>query len=177
MITVNKLLKCMPNLSKSKADAYFPYLKKAMEQFEINTVLREAAFLAQLGHESASLRYMEEIASGSAYEGRADLGNTEKGDGRRYKGRGPIQLTGRSNYRKYGQILGVDLENHPEKAATPEYGFKIAGLYWKLHELNALADSEDVRGITRRINGGYNGLADRLYRYELAKVALESKDV
>lgn len=87
-------------------------------------------YLAQLGHESAGFATLEEYASGSAYEGRKDLGNTEPGDGVRYKGRGVIQLTGRANYRRYGALLGVDLEKHPEQAATARLAFKIAGMYW-----------------------------------------------
>jgi putative chitinase len=131
-------------------------------RYEIDaSPLRLAHFLAQLGHESGSYRYMEEIASGSAYEGRGDLGNTQAGDGRRFKGRGPIQLTGRANYRHYGQAIGIDLENHPEIAAIPSVGILTACLYWHEHSLNALADADDIERITRRINGGVNGLADR----------------
>lgn len=123
--------------------------------------LRFAHFFAQLIHESGGFRYMEEIASGQAYEGRADLGNTEAGDGRRYKGRGPIQLTGRANYREYGRRLGIDFESHPEIAAIPSIGLLTACTYWTVKGLNALADADDVDRITKRINGGLNGLADR----------------
>jgi putative chitinase len=130
--------------------------------------LRLAHFLAQLIHESGSFRYMEEIASGQAYEGRKDLGNTQAGDGKRFKGRGPLQLTGRANYRSYGRRIGIDLERHPEIAALPSVGLHIALEYWKDRSLNALADADDVVGITRKVNGGENGLADR--RAHLAKV-------
>lgn len=171
-LTINQLKKIMPRLPQEKADLYYPHLIRAMQQYEINSGLRIAAFLAQLGHESADLRYMEEIASGEAYEGRKDLGNIYLGDGRRYKGRGPIQLTGRANYKKFGDLMMLDLVLQPELAATPEYGFKIAALYWTLKKLNALADLEDFREITRRINGGYNGHEDRVRRYELAKQVL-----
>jgi putative chitinase len=122
---------------------------------------RLAHFLAQLCHESGCMRYMEEIASGSAYEGRADLGNTQPGDGKRFKGRGPIQLTGRANYRAFGRKIGIDLERHPEIAAVPSIGLHTALEYWKDRGLNTLADADDIRGITRKINGGYNGLDDR----------------
>lgn len=131
--------------------------------------LRLAHFLAQLSHESGSFRYMEEIASGAAYEGRADLGNTEAGDGRRYKGRGPIQLTGRANYRRYGRRIGIDLERHPELAAIPSIGLHTALEYWHVHKLDALADLDDVVAITKRINGGLNGLADRKQHLERIK--------
>ncbi|WP_312049251.1 glycoside hydrolase family 19 protein [Acinetobacter courvalinii] len=123
--------------------------------------LRLAHFMAQLAHESGNFRYMEEIASGRAYEGRKDLGNTEKGDGTRYKGRGPIQLTGRANYRKYGRALGIDFENNPEIVALPSIGMLVACKYWFDNGLNELADKDDINLITRRINGGFNGLDDR----------------
>lgn len=130
--------------------------------------LRLAHFLAQLVHESGSFRYMEEIASGAAYEGRADLGNTISGDGKRYKGRGPIQLTGRANYRAFGQRIGIDLENHPEVAALPCVGLHIALEYWADRGLNSYADADDIHLVTRKINGGTNGLADR--QHHLAKI-------
>lgn len=130
--------------------------------------LRMAHFMAQLVHESGSFRYMEEIASGAAYEGRADLGNTQPGDGKRFKGRGVLQLTGRANYRKFGRIIGIDLERHPEIAAVPSIGLHIALQYWRDRNLNALADADDVVAITRKVNGGVNGLADR--KAHLAKI-------
>lgn len=123
--------------------------------------LRLIHFLAQLAHESGNFRYMEEIASGAAYEGRKDLGNTQTGDGKRFKGRGPIQLTGRANYRKYGQQLGIDFENNPQIVAIPSIGLMVACKFWADNGLNALADQDDLRSITRRINGGYNGFEDR----------------
>lgn len=131
--------------------------------------LRFAHFIAQLAHESGNFRYMEEIASGSAYENRKDLGNTEKGDGVRYKGRGPIQLTGRANYRRYGQALGIDFENNPTIVALPSIGLLVACKYWADNNLNALADKDDVTTITRRINGGLNGFDDRKNKLALIK--------
>lgn len=122
---------------------------------------RLAHFMAQLAHESGGFRYMEELASGQAYEGRDDLGNTEPGDGRRYKGRGPIQLTGRANYRTFGRAIGIDLERHPELAAIPSIGLHTALEYWRSRGLNDLADQDDIRAITKRINGGLNGFDDR----------------
>jgi len=126
-------------------------------------------YLAQLAHESAGFATLEEYASGDAYEGRADLGNTEPGDGRRYKGRGPIQLTGRANYRRYGGLLELDLEERPEQAAEPRVAFQIAALYWLDRGINALADVADFTGVTRAINGGTNGLPDRLARLAKAQ--------
>lgn len=129
---------------------------------------RLAHFMAQLAHESDNFRAMEEYASGAAYEGRKDLGNTQPGDGKRYKGRGPIQLTGRANYREYGRALGIDFERHPELVATPSVGLIVALRYWERKGLNALADGDDIVTITLRINGGKNGLDDR--RAKLAKM-------
>lgn len=134
----------------------------------MDTAQRLAHFLAQLIHESGSFRYMEEIASGQAYEGRKDLGNVEPGDGKRFKGRGPIQITGRANYRTYGRRIGIDIERHPEIASAPSVGLHLALEYWRVNRLNELADRDDVVAITKKINGGTNGLADR--RAHLAKV-------
>jgi putative chitinase len=128
---------------------------------------RLAHFMAQLVHESGCFRYMEEIASGAAYEGRKELGNVIPGDGKLFKGRGPIQLTGRANYKRFGQIAGIDFENHPEIVALPSIGLHVALLYWRDRNLNALADADDLVAITRKINGGINGLEDR--KLQLAK--------
>ncbi|WP_426755992.1 LysM peptidoglycan-binding domain-containing protein [Myxococcus sp. Y35] len=167
-VTVQQLRAVMPNLSQAKAEQYLPYLNQAMAEANITTPKRKAAFLAQLAHESGQLRYMEEIASGAAYEGRRDLGNTQPGDGVRYKGRGPIQLTGRANYRAAGRALGIDLEGNPHRAKDPDVAFRIAGWYWSSRNLNTYADAGNFREVTRRINGGYNGMADREMYYRRA---------
>lgn len=172
MITDSQLQQIMPSLSAAKRAAYLPYLNETMQAYGIDSPARAAAFLAQIAHESVELRYWEEIASGAAYEGRRDLGNTQPGDGKRYKGRGPIQITGRANYRKYGSTLGLDLENNPSLAATTPVGFRIAGAYWYSHGLNELADRGDFLTITKRINGGTNGLTSRQTYYETAKRVL-----
>lgn len=123
--------------------------------------LRLSHFMAQVMHESDGFRHMEEIASGKAYEGRQDLGNTQPGDGRKYKGRGPIQITGRANYRRFGRKIGIALERHPELAAVPSIGLHIALEFWKHRTLNKYADRDDIMTVTRRINGGFNGLKSR----------------
>jgi predicted chitinase len=140
-----------------------------MREFAITTQARAAAFLAQVLHESGRLRYFQEIASGRAYEGRGDLGNTHPGDGPRFKGRGPIQLTGRANYRWAGGMLGVPLEQQPLLAARHDIGWRIAGLYWRSRGLNGLADGGDFHSITQRINGGQNGAADRQALWAICK--------
>ena len=174
-LTLDQLRAIMPRLSEKRAKEFLGPLNKAMTQFEITTPLRRAAFLAQLAHESGELRYMEEIASGEAYEGRKDLGNTEPGDGKRYKGRGPIQLTGRANYRSAGKALGYDLEGMPELAARPDIGCLVAGWFWQTHGLNKLADTRDFKAITKRINGGYRGLQQREKYYRTALEVLQAK--
>lgn len=167
-VTLGQLHAIMPTLPMSKARAYLPLLNRAMAEAHINTRQRKAMFLAQLAHESVQLRFFEEIASGAAYEGRLDLGNTHPGDGVRYKGRGPIQLTGRANYRAAGRALGLPLEAKPKLAARPSVGFRTAAWFWTSRGLNALADRGDFIGVTRRINGGTNGLSSRQAYYRRA---------
>lgn len=162
------------SVSKSIVEHLSEFLPEVMDDYDINTRLRIAHFLAQIAHESAHFRTLEEYASGAAYEGRKDLGNVYRGDGRRYKGRGVIQLTGRHNYRKYGKLIGVDLENNPERAAEPEISLRTAAEFWKQNNLNDHADNDDVRSITRRINGGFNGLTDRMNKLARAKRALKA---
>lgn len=145
-----------------------------LNEYEINTDLRVAHFLAQIIHESAGLQTTQEFASGAAYEGRVDLGNTVRGDGKRYKGRGVLQLTGRANYRRYGQILGLDLENQPHMAAEPLISLRIACVYWKDRNINPLCDADDLVGVTRKVNGGTNGLEDRRRYLVKAKAALSA---
>ena len=135
----------------------------------LDTGLRLAHFMGQCAHESGGFRYMEEIASGAAYEGRVSLGNTQPGDGKRYKGRGPIQLTGRANYRSFGREVGIDFESHPEAVAFPSIGLMAAVRYWNSRNLNAKADADDLMGITKAINGGTNGLEDRKAKTAKAK--------
>ena len=180
MITEDQLRRIMPGANAAKVTQYLPHLQAAMDEFEINTPARVAAFLAQLAHESGQFRFMEEIWGPTQAQRRYEpvtslsrtLGNTQAGDGFRYKGRGPIQLTGRANYQRFGDLLGVDLVNNPAQAATPEIAFRIAALFWKSRGLNPLADAQNFREITRRINGGFNGLADRLNFFARAKAVL-----
>lgn len=132
-----------------------------LDGYAINTRLRIAHFMGQVTHECAGFRTTEAFASGAAYEGRQDLGNTQAGDGKRYKGRGLIQLTGRANYRDIGQILGLPLEDNPAMAAEPVTALKIACEYWKKRNINSAADRDDLISATRLVNGGLNGLEDR----------------
>lgn len=137
-----------------------------LPQFEIDeTPARIANFVGQAAHESGCFRYMREIWGPTpaqlGYEGRADLGNTRPGDGKRYLGRGIFQLTGRANYRQIGRAIGQDLENEPELVETPAIAVQTACFFWRTRNLNLLADSGDEDRITRKINGGSNGIVDR----------------
>lgn len=168
-----KLQLVMPRALESRVKLYYEPLVAGMTRYKITSDLRMAHFIAQLAHESASFRYAEEIASGEAYEGRRDLGNTEPGDGRRFKGRGLIQLTGRANYAEYSRASGVDYLSAPQKVASdPFAAVDVACWFWNSRRLNALADADDVKGVTRRINGGFNGLDDRIDYLTRAKAVL-----
>ena len=153
-------------------DAVGAVLAATLEACDITTRLRIAHFLGQTCHESAGFRTTEEFASGDRYEGRADLGNTQPGDGRRYKGRGLLQLTGRANYRDFGKRLGVDLESDPERAADPVLSLRIACEFWKKKKINAACDADDVVRVTALVNGGDNGLAERGGYTAKAKAAI-----
>ena len=180
MVSLEQLKQILKNASIARLAAFQPFLDEAMNDFAINTARRAAAFIAQLAHESMEFRFMEEIWGPTDAQKRYEpvttlskrLGNTEPGDGRRFKGRGPLQITGRANYRFYGELLGLDLIGNPDQAATPNVGFRTAGLFWKKNGLNALADADDIHGITQRINGGQNGAAQREAFYALAKDVL-----
>lgn len=178
MIKASELLKLFPTLTAPKLSLYYPPLIDAMREFEINSVKRQAAFLGQLAVESGEFRWLEEIWGPTTaqlhyslpHRKAKELGNTEPGDGFRYRGRGPIQLTGRDNYRHFGRLLHLPLEADPDLAATPAVAFRIAGLFWKNNSLNKLADEGRISAITRRINGGLSHL-DR--RFEYTRRALE----
>jgi putative chitinase len=158
--------------SRSVVEGLAKYIPEVLPKYGITTKRRLAHFLAQISHETDHFKTLEEYASGRAYEGRRDLGNKYRGDGARFKGRGAIQITGRYNYTKYGDILGIDLVGHPELALEPRYSLEIAAAYWRDRGLNALADADNVKQITRKINGGYNGLDDRIASLRRAKAAL-----
>lgn len=168
LFTVHQFKACFPGASEADITLYYLPLLEACSLFRINTPLRLAAFFAQIGHESGSLKYKQEIASGSAYEGRRDLGNIYIGDGVKYKGRGLIQLTGRANYLLYGALLGLDLINYPGLALNPTNAAKLACVYWQRNNLNKFADSKAFDKITKKINGGLNGKKDRDNRYQNA---------
>lgn len=164
----------MPRAPAARIDAYARPLDEHMASTFIDTPLRQAHFLAQIAHETGELRWLEEIADGRNYEGRRDLGNVREGDGRRFKGRGLIQLTGRANYEAFSIFLdNIDVLATPSIVATdPDLSTQAATWFWRERRLNTLADADNLEGITRRINGGLNGLADRREALERAKRAL-----
>jgi len=190
LITLNQIFEIAPNFPKK----YYEYLLNAMDMAKIINEKRIAAFFSQLCHESGEFKYMQEIASGKAYEGRLDLGNIHPGDGIKFKGRGPIQITGRANYHDFTEWAlnkGVKLdddeinagfelefEKHPELLEKPKYGFLASVWFWEKHNLNDLADidtEESYEKITKIINGGYNGLKDRKKYWNKAKSVLYKK--
>ena len=175
-IRQEQLMMAMPK-AQERAETYLPYLNQYAQEFEINTPLRWAHYLAQIAHESCELKYTKELASGKAYEGRTDLGNTKKGDGVKYKGRGLIQITGRANYAKYKKYCGYDVVGHPELLEKPLGAVRSSMWYWQTHGLNELADEDQFLAITKKINGGTNGLESRKNYLSLAKRALNISSV
>lgn len=154
------------------ATKFADIIDAVLAEYEINTGKRISAFLAQVGHESGNLRYLREIwgptDAQDRYEGRKDLGNLQAGDGKRFMGRGLLQTTGRTNYTKLSNALGIDFVTKPEDLEVPINALKSACYFWKSNNLNQFADSGDFKTLTKRINGGYNGLAERTALYEKA---------
>ena len=170
-----------------KADEHYESALNAIVAWSINTPQRLAMFLAQVGHESESLIFMREVwgptAAQARYEGRKDLGNTQPGDGRKFAGHGPIQITGRYNHAKcrdaLRKLLGPDVpdfEAEPEKLCEPRWGWTSAGWIWSIRNCNTLADAGDFEGITRKINGGLNGYEDRKARLAVAMSVLGTEN-
>jgi len=182
-ITRDQIKEIMPNALSKDIDTYLPVLNDEMPRFGIDTPLRICHFLAQIAHESGELRYSREVASGKAYDtGRLAkmLGNTPEadGDGQKYKGRGLIQLTGTTNYRYFNEYLRdvldetVDVLAKPEIVEKPKYSVMAACWFYDTAGCIALSDEDNVKAITKRINGGYNGLESRIKYLKRAKKAL-----
>ena len=172
MISSTQLREAMPYAKLDRIAAFVQPLNDACDEFEISTPARKAAFLSQIAHESGSLQYTLELASGDAYEGREDLGNRQPGDGRRFKGRGLIQVTGRANMAACGAALGLNLIEHPELLEVPVGASRSAGWFWKSRGLNRLADEDKFWSISKAINGGTNGLDDRIWHWLKARKVL-----
>lgn len=198
MLTKAQLVECVPNIRAENLNKFYNPLNKAMKKYNINTKLRIAAFVSQLAHESGSFNRVEENLNYSeqglrrvfgkyfrtrnpsiyarqpekianvVYANRIGNSNVSSGDGWRYRGRGLIQLTGKANYIQAGKALGVDLIKNPDWLTTAEGATMSAAWFWDMRSLNELADKQHFRTITRRINGGLNGLDDRLRYYNTA---------
>lgn len=174
------LSRCWPTAERPRSEVsrHAPHVFDTLVNYEINTPLRIAHFLGQLGHESGRGRYTEELASGRAYEGRRDLGNTQRGDGVKFKGRGLIQLTGRANVTRYAQYKRMpELIDDPRPLAEQPLAADSAGWFWRFGtgsrvDLSRVADRDDLMTITRLINGGTNGLADRRELTNIAKAVI-----
>jgi len=176
MITATILRAVAPSANPAFINELAEAMAEILPAAEIATPLRAAHFMAQAAHESDGFRTLTEYwgptSAQKNYEGRKDLGNVKRGDGRLFMGRGIFQLTGRANYRAIGQKLGLPLESEPALAAEPRHAVRIAAEYWTSRKLNSAADADDLLVITRRINGGLNGLADRRRYLTRAKLAL-----
>ena len=171
MLTLEQLQEIVPQASPGRLATFVDPLNACFEEFGITDAPQQQRFLAQVAHESGGFIYVRELASGEAYEGRADLGNTEPGDGRKFRGRGLIQITGRANTRDCSRALFGDdrLLDHPEMLEQHDLAVRSAGWFWRSHGLGAIQDFERL---TRRINGGTNGLADRYAYLGRAKAAM-----
>lgn len=205
MFTPEILAACLPEASSDNVALYAESLNNACEEFSITTIFRSAAFIAQVGHESGSLKYVKENLNYSdvglrkifpkyfteseaksyarnpeaianrVYASRMGNGDENSGDGWTFRGRGLIQLTGYENYMKCAKALGIDESFDPQYFETPEGAARSAGWFWKFKALNPLADSGDMKEITRRINGGFHGLEDRMLKYRHALSILNKK--
>lgn len=177
-MTLAQLLAIMP-FAKPYAAKYLDWINAAMEEFSINTLARQTSFISQVAHESGQLRYTQEIASGAAYDTGAlakRLGNTPEadGDGQRWKGHGLIQITGLTNHMACAKYFGIPLDGIAQWLQSPEGACRSAAWFWAKHGLNELADAGDQVAVTRRINGGTNGLEDRLALFRTAQRVLAS---
>lgn len=162
--------------STAQATIWLEPICEAMARFQVNTPQRVAAFLAQIGHESAGMQFTRErwgpTLQQLGYEGRKDLGNAIQGDGYRYRGRGLIQITGRKNYERAGQGLSLDLVTNPELLESREHAASSAAWWWAAHGCNEFADAGDFASLTKRINGGLNGYEHRCLMWTNAKRVL-----
>ena len=163
-ITREEILRICSGVYRKNLDSFVRDFNRWAAEFGVTTPLRAAHFIGQVLHESGCLRYTEEIASGQAYEWRQDLGNVYKGDGVKFKGRGYLQITGRANYQAYARSKWCvgDLMSHPEWLAKSPGNLKASLWFWWKSGLNTLADRDDSKAVTRKINGGLNGYAQRV---------------
>ncbi len=204
MLTAQQLSEMMPDASAEAVERYLIAINQCLNDYQMSTPLRTAHFIAQVGHESGSFRYVSENLNYSAkalrsvfgkyfpdnsmaesyarqpekiagrvYADRMGNGSEASGDGWKYRGRGLIQLTGKDNYQSFSDSIDGNLLAEPDSVAdNPELAVAAAGWFWNVRKLNDYADQDDVRSVTRRINGGYHGLTDRETRLSRAKQVL-----
>ena len=173
--TIDQFAQIMPQAKKSRLDEFYPFFAVSMRKFGIIQPEQARMFLATVAHESGQLRYMKEIWGPTPaqlkYEGRRDLGNIYPGDGERFMGRGPIQITGRNNYMlaTKGLDIGIDLTLHPETLEIPEFGIAGSCWFWQAFGCNNVPN---FKAATLIVNGGLNGWDDRVRYYEKARIAI-----
>ena len=166
LITKKQLASIWGTNENSISDAIINDLNNCLNVFKINTKSRMRHFISQISHESGAGKWMKELASGDAYEGRRDIGNTQPGDGRKYKGAGFIQLTGRANYASFSKYMNDPKIMNGVDYVSSKYPATSAGFWWHNNNMNALCDKNpSVEEVTRKVNGGYRGLEDRKKYY------------
>lgn len=172
LITADRLRDLCPQLAAVQAETHVAALNPALNEWTINTPRRIAAFLAQIAHETGGFQHLRELGDThylARYEGRKSLGNLTPGDGPRFRGRGYIQITGRANYSEAAYNLDLPLLENPVLAETPRHAARIAGWFWHSRGLNGMADEKQFSRITKKINGGLNGIDQRRRYWETAK--------
>lgn len=180
LVTAEQVIQILGGGQVNTARKLTPGINETFTKYQIDTPLRMAHFLAQVMHESGGFQWLREIwgptPDQKSYElphrKARELGNTKAGDGSRFRGRGLIQLTGRANYKQFSDALGIDFISHPEKVEIAPYAVLAAGWYWNTRKINEPADQDDVVEVTKRINGGTNGIADRRKYLKRAKLIL-----
>lgn len=161
ILTLNQLENIAPYVHYKRLELILPNLNTTLKKYNINTDLRIAHFLAQVITESNHFRYIQEMGTGEDYEGSLELGNVERGDGRRYIGRGYIKLIGRRYYTQYKNESNIDVVLYPHYVTTPKVAADVSGWVWNHRRLNLLADMDDLPGITKVLTGSYTHLRER----------------
>lgn len=174
-ITSTELQSIVPSLKGEKLNSCVYGLNESFAYLDTDNPICVAMYIAQIAHESGGFIYVKELASGIAYEGRKDLGNTSPGDGVKYKGRGWIQITGKNNYKELSTAFNTDFVSNPILLEQFPWYAKSAAWFWNSRNLTKIAElgtEEAFIKVTKRINGGTNGLEDRKKYWGRAKVAL-----
>jgi len=173
ILTLNQLEEACPYTHYKRLELILPNLNDTLKKYEINTPLRISHFLAQMFVESNYLRIVQEPGIGFEYEGSIELGNTQPGDGRRYIGRGYLQIKGRKQYKEYKKFSKIDILMYPHYVTTPRVAMDVAGWLWNEKCLNILADQDDLDGVTKILKGGYILMREREDALRRAKKAIK----